>query len=547
MAMRCFTPKTRMRCWRFRTGSIQARFIILLVFAVVSFGILVYQSSRDLTVKRTPVFEQEKCNPRKNARQGSRISKEFRLNATYKVEKRVLLATRRTSITFRSDISRVLEESRISFELVYLEIGDKTAFPKLAHGKIGRFSAVIFESIKFYATLDKANRHFLDHYCRKFAIGIILFTVQEEQEPITRTYEEFRLGIKTGLSNLRNVELNPSACLLRLTKAGGIIEEPPESKWSVFFPNHSTYEAVEFATKETAYTTLNTNKQTSSHDVKFEDLVLKEGVSSTQFATVLTDLGHLDGIRRVYFGNGLSFWLHKLLFVDALAFVSRGYLARSLERRIVVDIDDIFVGKVGIRMKKEDVRAMISVQAKLQERVPGFHFNLGYCGGMFLSGNDEEDEGDWELIKNADKFWWFSHTWLHRQPHKSNDLGWIIDDLKKNLDFAKEHNIPVNTSYAVAPHHSGVYPPHDLLYEGWKKVNNLKVTSTEEYPHIYPARFRKGFIYKNVKVLPRQTCGLYTHTVFLKEFPRGRQWLKDSIHGGQLFQVVVDQPVSITI
>lgn len=44
----------------------------------------------------------------------------------------------------------------------------------------------------------------------------------------------------------------------------------------------------------------------------------------------------------------------------------------------------------------------------------GFYFNLGYFGGMFLLGNDEEDEGDWELIKNADKFWWFSYMWFYR-------------------------------------------------------------------------------------------------------------------------------------
>ena len=58
----------------------------------------------------------------------------------------------------------------------------------------------------------------------------------------------------------------------------------------------------------------------------------------------------------------------------------------------------------------------------------------------------------------------------------------------------------MNTSYAVSPHHSGVYPAHDFLYEAWKRVYNLKVTSTEEYPHLYPPRFRKGFIYKNIKV-----------------------------------------------
>ena len=58
----------------------------------------------------------------------------------------------------------------------------------------------------------------------------------------------------------------------------------------------------------------------------------------------------------------------------------------------------------------------------------------------------------------------------------------------------------MNLSYAVAPHHSGVYPTHDALYEAWQRVYQLKVTSTEEYPHLKPARRRRGFIYKNIKV-----------------------------------------------
>lgn len=80
---------------------------------------------------------------------------------------------------------------------------------------------------------------------------------------------------------------------------------------------------------------------------------------------------------------------------------------------------------------------MISVQKKIRERVPGFHFNLGFSGGHFLAGNEKEDEGDQELIKNADKFWWFSHMWLHQQPHDRRTLELMVEDLKKNLDFAK--------------------------------------------------------------------------------------------------------------
>lgn len=54
--------------------------------------------------------------------------------------------------------------------------------------------------------------------------------------------------------------------------------------------------------------------------------------------------------------------------------------------------------------------------------------------------------------------------------------------------------------YAVAPHHSGVYPVHIQLYDAWKKVWGIKVTSTEEYPHLKPARFRRGFIHSGISV-----------------------------------------------
>lgn len=54
--------------------------------------------------------------------------------------------------------------------------------------------------------------------------------------------------------------------------------------------------------------------------------------------------------------------------------------------------------------------------------------------------------------------------------------------------------------YAVAPHHSGVYPVHEPLYQAWKNVWDIRVTSTEEYPRLYPSWKRRGFIHKRVMV-----------------------------------------------
>lgn len=62
---------------------------------------------------------------------------------------------------------------------------------------------------------------------------------------------------------------------------------------------------------------------------------------------------------RVLFGHGLSFWLHKLVFVDAVAYLTGKRLCLDLDRYILVDIDDIFVGKEGTRMKVADVEVSL--------------------------------------------------------------------------------------------------------------------------------------------------------------------------------------------
>ena len=47
-----------------------------------------------------------------------------------------------------------------------------------------------------------------------------------------------------------------------------------------------------------------------------------------------------------------------------------------------------------------------------------------------------------------------------------------------------------------------------------------------------------------LQVLPRQTCGLYTHTIFINKYPGGRSVLENSIRGGELFQTIVFNRVS---
>jgi hypothetical protein len=55
------------------------------------------------------------------------------------------------------------------------------------------------------------------------------------------------------------------------------------------------------------------------------------------------------------------------------------------------------------------------------------------------------------------------------------------------------------------------------------------------------------YVFYSVQVLPRQTCGLFTHTIMIERYPGGREKLDETIQGGELFQTIVYNPVSFAI
>lgn len=114
-----------------------------------------------------------------------------------------------------------------------------------------------------------------------------------------------------------------------------------------------------------------------------------------------------------------------------------------------------------------------------------------------------------------------------------------------NFNFAQEFSLPTDTFYSVSPHHSGIYPVLNNLFELWSKIWKVKVTSTEEYPHLRPSHLRRGFIHKNIMVLPRQTCGIFTHTNFFKNYPNEIKTLLAKMYGGEIFQTILFNRINI--
>uniref|UniRef100_A0A672RUT5 Bifunctional heparan sulfate N-deacetylase/N-sulfotransferase 1 n=1 Tax=Sinocyclocheilus grahami TaxID=75366 RepID=A0A672RUT5_SINGR len=320
------------------------------------------------------------------------------------------------------DIVAILESGRFRYQT---EIAPgKGDMPTLTDKNRGRFTLVIYENILKYVNLDAWNRELLDKYCVEYGVGIIGFFKANENSLQSAQLKGFPLFLHSNLG-LRDCSVNPKSPLLLITKAREVEHGPlPGDDWTVFQSNHTTYEPVLLAR----------GRSTEA-----------SGAPGLLHAAVVQDLGLHDGIQRVLFGNNLNFWLHKLVLVDAVSFLTGKRLSLALERYILVDIDDIFVGKEGTRMKVSDVKALLETQNELRTHVPNFTFNLGFSGKFFHAGTDEEDLGDDLLLSYSKEFWWFPHMWSHMQPHLFHNQSVLAEQMLLNRKFA-ESSIAVSMS-----------------------------------------------------------------------------------------------------
>uniref|UniRef100_A0ABK0LSY7 [heparan sulfate]-glucosamine N-sulfotransferase n=1 Tax=Rattus norvegicus TaxID=10116 RepID=A0ABK0LSY7_RAT len=503
--------------------SFRTLIVLLATFCLVSIVISAYflysGYKQEMTLVETTA--EAECADIKNLPYRSIELKTIKPIDTSKTDPTVLLFVESQYSQLGQDIIAILESSRFQYQMVIAP--GKGDIPPLTDSGKGKYTLIIYENILKYVSMDSWNRELLEKYCIEYSVSIIGFHKANENSLPTTQLKGFPLNLFNNVA-LKDCSVNPQSPLLHITKGPKVEKGPlPGEDWTIFQYNHSTYQPV-------LLTELQTEKSLSFLS------------SQTLYATIIQDLGLHDGIQRVLFGNNLNFWLHKLIFIDAISFLSGKRLTLSLDRYILVDIDDIFVGKEGTRMNVKDVKALLETQNLLRTQVANFTFNLGFSGKFYHTGTEEEDAGDDLLLRSVDEFWWFPHMWSHMQPHLFHNESSLVEQMILNKEFALEHGIPINLGYAVAPHHSGVYPVHIQLYAAWKKVWGIQVTSTEEYPHLKPARYRKGFIHNNIMVLPRQTCGLFTHTIFYKEYPGGPQELDKSIKGGELFLTILLNP-----
>ncbi len=279
--------------------------------------------------QRAPLFLPSQVSQRRHS---------ARTADTSRMEPVVLLFVESIYSQLGQEIVAILESSRFHYRT---EIAPgKGDMPPLAWRSRGRYTLIVYENLLKYVNLDSWNRQLLDKYCQDYGVGIIGFYRANENSPSSAQLRGFPLFLRSNLP-LWDYKVNPAAPLLYITKPNELEPGPlPADNWTTFLSNHSTYEPVLLASPRPAEP-----NQLPTHSHQQRALL----------ATVMQDLGLHDGIQRVFFGGSLSFWLHKLLFVDAVGYLTGRRLSLSLDRFLLVDVDDIFVGKEGTRMKVADV------------------------------------------------------------------------------------------------------------------------------------------------------------------------------------------------
>ena len=235
-------------------------------------------------------------------------------------------------------IRRLFEAWRFDFKV---EVASDNLL-NLTQGGRGKFAIVVFENYSVYTSLDASNRKILDNYCASYKVGIIGFLHTSGSGVHMENFDEFSLKVQYNVA-LSDYKLNIHSNVWRVSRPGHIYKGMLGGKrWAVFHSTHPTYIPLSYA-----YSTSQDQNSKINDDVG--------ATTRKALISAVHDVGHLDGIQRILFGGGLDFWMHHIMLMDCISYLSRGLLSLTLDRYIQIDIDDIFVGKSGIRIKEDDV------------------------------------------------------------------------------------------------------------------------------------------------------------------------------------------------
>lgn len=154
----------------------------------------------------------------------------------------------------------------------------------------------------------------------------------------------------------------------------------------------------------------------------------------------------------------------ELLFHGMLSWATRGVFLGTQRHYLTVHIDDVFASNSrrhfglqssepalgAIRMQAEDAaRALAWMQAN------NIRMELLYNG----NGASPTDELTQALLAAREAFGWINHTWSHGNLDQASVLR-IVSEIQQNIEWAEEHELPIDRSELVTGEHSGLANPN---------------------------------------------------------------------------------------
>jgi hypothetical protein len=213
---------------------------------------------------------------------------------------------------------------------------------------------------------------------------------------------------------------------------------------------------------------------TPASGAKFQTLV--SGPNGSALLGVFT---HADGREEmVSTVDANPYQLHNMLLRHGmLSWVTRGIYLGTERNYMSVHVDDIFLSSDHwdttthsetttnpIRMTDKDVDRAVAWSA-----TNAFRLDLLFnAEGSDTAGR--RDKLTNELVKYRSKFGWVNHTYSG-EPNNDTDYQHVVDDIQKNLDWAKSNKIAIDGGELVFDEHSGYNNPNVFPALAAKGVN----------------------------------------------------------------------------
>lgn len=260
-----------------------------------------------------------------------------------------------------------LEAQSISFDLHRHYPYRLPMLTGLRNGReIGLFSMVLVSSsISVFHNWSEKERQPYFAYCKKYGVPLVCLTpLRTDQENVSKIEFDNLALFPIDAESIQRLSLN-SSHTFHYAKSGRDITDHIQrsGRWFGLKLNSSTLsQSIEAQqpnlSPDDSQVAMTAKQYSTLATVTFREA---DSMNSTTVAMAIQDNGLRDGVVKLFLSSPLTFWLTKLLLMDAIQSLSLLPVLRfGRERWVMVDIDDIFVAPTGTKMVPEDVQVRAS-------------------------------------------------------------------------------------------------------------------------------------------------------------------------------------------